>query len=468
MTGIHIDTLILGAGPAGLTAGYKLATEHQSICIVDTCDKVGGLAKTLVHDDFLCDIGPHILCSREYVYDFNPEMYAFIQHLLGAELYEYESANRHYLESVQVGHGKYTYPVRILNAVQNAGFGGSVAIGFDYLHAKFSAGVGDDYESSLVSSLGRKLSELFLLQIGEKTWGMPCSKMSADVAWRVGDFSIFDVLKKQWGSFTDGFGKKGNPVNYPKHGIGVICDRLKEEIESTGHCAWRLSSTPQKISVEQNRVVSVEIGRSDTDVESVYPEKLISSIPLLDLVEALSPKPPAEIIAAAQSLRCRSHICVYLVFQTDSILPEHCIYFADPEIPFARMMEQNHYSKDMVPVGKTVLGIEYFCWFDDDVWNLSDSQICSMTRDWLQKLGIICDQSLLDFFVHREKDAYPAYELGYEANLGKVREYLDRISNLQIIGRVGSFSYIGQYKAMQMGWDAAESILLSDDVGGEV
>ena len=453
------DVLILGAGPAGLTAAHKLVERKHSVHIVDKCSEVGGLAKTLKHGDILYDIGPHILCNKEYVYDYNPEMYAYIQSLIGDEYYDYEQLNKLYLESVSAGSKKYKYPVSIRNAVSNVGLIGSIGIGFDYLCACLKKNDAKDYEGSLVSSLGRRLSSLFLLQLGEKNWGMPCSQMSADVAWRVGDFSIVDVVLKQAKGILGSLSRKGNPVSYPKKGIGVICERQKEVIDASGMASWSLSSIPHKLVVEGGSVVSAEILSLETgSVEIKSPRQVISSIPLSDLLKTVSPPPPENVLKAAESLRSRSHICVGLIFDAPTILKEHCIYFADSEIPFARMMEQNHYSDEMVPEGNTLLIVEYFCWFEDDVWKMGDSTLSAQTLEWLKKLGIVGDEERVDAFVHREKDAYPAYELGYEKNLEKVEEYLSSISNLHVIGRVGSFSYIGQYKAMQMGYDLASKL----------
>jgi len=449
------DIVILGAGPAGLTAGYRIAQNGRNLSIIEKNNTVGGLAKTLQYNDCLLDIGPHILCSREYVYDFNPEMYALIQSLLGNELYEYESANQLYLESVWVGGAKYRYPVHILNAIKNVGLRRAIKIGMDYFHAGLSKSSGPDYQTSLYSSLGKSLSELFLINIGEKNWGVPCNKMSADVVMRVGDFSLLDIMIKQLKSLPGIFSKKGSPVTYPKNGIGNICDRLKEEIDKTGNAEWFFSSIPEKICVENSLVTSMEILCQDGTHQTLNPSYLISSIPLPTLLSVIEPKPPADVIDAANQLRFRCHVCLYLIFKSDSILKDHCIYFADPEIPFARMMEQKHYSDSMIPIGKTVLSVEFFSWLNEGSWIMSDSDICNVALHWMKKLGLIHDQVLEDFFVHREQDAYPAYELGYDVHHAKISAYLDGIANLDVIGRAGSFKYIGQYKVMQMGWDVA-------------
>lgn len=455
----QVDVLLLGSGPACLTAAHRLVDKKHSVHLVDKYPDVGGLARTLKHGDILHDIGPHILCNKEYVYDYNPEMYAYIQSLIGDEYYDYRQQNKLFLETVNVGSKKYKYPVSILNAVSNVGFIGSIGIGIDYLRTFFQKNTAEDYEGSLTASLGRRLSELFLLQIGEKTWGVPCTEMSADVAWRVGDFSIFDVLLKQAKGILGSLSRKGNPVSYPKKGIGVICEKQKEAIDASGLSSWSLSSVPQKLEVENGSVVSAEIfSHENGSVLTVSPKQIVSSIPLSDLLRTLSPLPPEDVLQAADKLRSRSHVSVGLIFDSSTILREHAVYFADSEIPFARMMEQNHYSDEMVPEGKTLLIIEYFCWFDDEVWNMNDSNLSTQTLEWLKNIGIVTDERLSDSFVHREKDAYPAYELGYEKNLEMVKEYLSGIANLHIIGRVGSFSYIGQYKAMQMGWDKAENL----------
>jgi len=152
------------------------------------------------------------------------------------------------------------------------------------------------------------------------------------------------------------------------------------------------------------------------------------------------------------------------VFSVDSILKEHCIYFADPKIPFSRMMEQKHYSDMMIADGKTVLAIEYFSWPDDSIWSMKDQELYDLTVDWLKRLLILQNQEITDYFVNRETDAYPAYELGYRQHLELVMGYLNGITNLDVIGRAGSFTYIGQYKAMQMGWDAIKNINITSGV----
>lgn len=456
----NTDLLILGAGPAGLTAGYYAAKKGGNVHIIEKSQEVGGLAKTLKHGDILYDIGPHILCSREYVYDYNPQMYELIKSLADDELYEFETENHLYRESMVVGPKRYKYPISIFNAVKNVGLIGSIGIGLDYLGSLFKHAPSNTYEEALEASLGKKLANLFLLDMGEKTWGVACNQLSADVAVRAGDFSICDVILKQLKGIAGLFSKKGSPVYYPKKGIGVICERLKEEIESSKNGIISLSTVPQKLVVENNRISSVEIRSLEKDaVVTTFPNSVISTIPVCDLLQIITPAPPENVLTAARNLRSRSLVCVCLVFEAQTILKEHCIYISDPQIPFGRVMEQNHFSKEMVPNGKTLLDIEYCCWFDDNLWKMSDSELAAYTVEWLKKLGIVTEEILVDSFIHREKGAYPVFELGYEKNLGVVKEYIDGISNLHIIGRVGSFSYIGQYKAMQMGWNLSEKIL---------
>jgi len=454
------DVLILGAGPAGLTVGDRLTQEDISVCLIEKETEVGGLAKTLSYNNILLDIGPHILCSKEYVHDYFPDAYEYVRSLIQDDQISFEKTGQKFLEFVNVQGVHYKYPVNIMNAAKNVGIINLFKIGWDYLYSKkkYQKG-GSDYESSLFSSLGPRLSNLFLMKLGEKTWGIPPRMMSENVIIRVGDFSIFDVFAKQIQNVFGSFMGKGSPVFYPTHGIGDISIAQEKRIISSECGSFEFKSQPHKISVENGRVMSVKIREESGLISEYYPKILVSSIPLSDLVNVIDPLPPEEIRRAAFNLKYRFHVCIYLCFNEDNILHEHCMYFADEEVPFVRIMEQKKFSISMLPVGVSVLCVEYLCGEFDGAWILKDEEIFEITVEWLKKLGIIENQAVVDYFTHREEHAYPLYDLEYENNLSVVRDYLNAIQNLKIIGRTGAFMYHGQYRVMRAGIQLANDII---------
>jgi len=449
------NILIIGAGPAGLTAGYVLSKHDYSICFIEKEEEVGGLAKTLQKGELKLDIGPHILWA-----DHDSEMNEFIQELMGEQLFEYYPSGKRYLEDVLVGEKKYHYPIQITNALKNAGLHNSIRYLRDYLFRDYT--IIDDgksnYEFALIKHLGRSLSQLFLTDICQKTYGFTADNLSSDLMKRVDRFSILIILKEQINSIFDRLKKRGDKVNYPYGGIGQICNSLKEKIGDNVN--WCLSSKPTNINIIDNKVISVTYLNNDGCEKTIHPEHIISTIPLYSLMNIITPRPENNIIEAAINLKYRSHIAIYIVFKTSQIMKNHDIYISNPEVPFVRIMEQKHYCDNLIPGdNKTVLTVEYICWNTDNLWMINDDELYELTKHWLKKLSIISNQEVIEYFTHRENDAYPVYDKEYSKYRNLIKKYIENINNLDSIGRAGEFIYATQYEAMRRGRESAEMII---------
>ncbi|HIH36886.1 MAG TPA: NAD(P)-binding protein [Methanocellales archaeon] len=460
------NVLILGAGPAGLSAASKLLSNRINFSLIERESVIGGLAKTIKYGPCSLDIGPHILCTKPYIYDYNEKMYLFIRELLGNRLLHYEVVNRKYLETVRIGMAEFDYPIQIKNALQNVGFVHTMHVVHDYLDAKLLSSDNFNgnlsFEQKLISQLGRSLADLFILKYSEKIWGNTCSELSADLAKRVGEFSIWDVLKEQISNFLMNLSShSGHPVCYPEQGIGLICEQIKANIEKANIGEIKTNSFPICILHDNKRIQEVMVCEQGTTT-SYQPSYLLSSIPIGQFVQLLNPKPPNEVIESALSLKYRSHLCLYILVNKSRVLREHCIYYPDPKIPFARIMEQKNYSQKCCPDDITALTIEFFCWYKDDLWNKDASGLLKIAIPKLGDLGIIKEDEIIDYFVHREKNAYPVYDLGYGDRLKTVMAYLGCLRNLKLIGRTGTFTYGsmgGQYRSMESGSNAAQNII---------
>ncbi len=457
------NVLILGAGPAGLSAASRLLNSNVNFSIIEKESTIGGLAKTIQYGLFSLDIGPHILCTRPYVYDYNEKMYHFIKELLGDRLLHYEEVNRKYLETVRVGEYEFDYPIQIRNALQNVGIVHALHVVYDYLFAMFQStdnlNGNSSFEQTITNQLGRSLADLFILKYSEKIWGLKCSELSADLAWRVGEFSILDVLIEQISNFWRNlYSQSGHPVCYPEQGIGLICEQIKANIEKANIGKIKTDSFPVRILHDNRRIEEVVVCEQGS-VQSYYPSYLLSSIPLDKFIHLLDPRPPVKVIDSVLNLKHRSHLCLYLIVNKNRVLREHCIYYPDPKIPFARIMEQKNYSQKSCPDVMTALAIEFFCWYQDDLWNKDDTELFRIALPKLEELGIVKEGEIVDYFVHRERYAYPVYDLGYRDSLKSVMAYLDSLKNLKLIGRSGTFTYMGQYRAMEAGSNAADEIV---------
>lgn len=467
------DVLILGAGPAGLAAAFELLNADINFSIIEKEESVGGLAKTLCYKDFLLDIGPHILCTKPYVYDYNEKVFGTIKNLLGDDLIQYELLGKKYLENVQIQGKKFAYPIQVMGALTNVGMVRAMEMLSDYCKAKYQSKPPQDgdasFEYAMTSQLGRSLADLFILKYSEKIWGFKCTSLSSDLAWRAGDFSLILVFKEQlsniWKSI---FSRSGHPVCYPRNGIGLICDRIKEDIERSSVGEIQLNSHPTQIIHNGSNIIEV-VACDNGELKSYFPKYLLSSIPVNQLIQLFDPAPPQEVFDAVKKLKYRSHICLYLILNRPHVLQEHCIYFPDLDIPFARIMEQKNYCDEMFPEGMTSLSIEFFCWEGDEIWESDDSHIFSLAVTELERMNIIAKTEVIDYFIHKESHAYPVYDLDYTRCLEIVRGYLSRFDNLKLIGRSGSFTYMGQYRAMEMGSDAAIAIIneKNEGIGGD-
>lgn len=457
------EILILGAGPAGLAAGYKLSGNKKRLVLIEKNDQVGGLSRTLQFGDFKTDIGPHRFFSK------NKYLYDLASSLLGDRWVKINRFSRMYIK------GKYyKYPIDIVDVVTNLGFISSFRISFDFIKETIKKNLNkkepQSFEEYIISNFGRSLAELNMLSYTEKVWGIPCSEISPIWAsQRIKGLSIWSVLKNSL------FKSKGpktlvDQFYYPDRGAGFLYESMKNNIVSNGGIL-RTSSYPTKIEHNANKITKVTVNE-DGKINNHFPSYLISSIPIHTFLKLLSPKPPTYVFEALKKLRFRSQVFVFLTLNTDSVTRDNWLYYPDKNISFGRLHEPKNCSKKLSPVGKTSLFVEYFVWKGDKIWNMNDKDLFDHTVSGLESLKLIKHDDVSNFFVHREEFVYPVYDLEYSIYRPKVIEYLKRFSNLILIGRPGRFRYTNQDHSLEMGILAAQSIIDGkeynlDDVGAE-
>lgn len=402
------DVLILGAGPAGLAAAFELYRASKFFTVIERDETVGGLAKTFQYGEFRTDIGPHRFFSQnQYLYDF-------IEDLLGERWITVDRLTRFNIN------GKlFLYPVELKNALINVGFYRAFNILFDYLSQRVKKiFVNRDlvsFEEQVVSDFGRTLAELNMLNYTEKIWGLPCSEISPD--WskqRIKGLSVIEVIKKAILKPKGGPKTLVDQFYYPDAGTGLIYEKIKERILSDGgEFDLKLNSYPVRINHNDNKIKEVVIN-VELDNQIISPEYIISSIPITEFVNLLEPKAPSEVLQAVKNLKFRSHVSLFITLNKPSVFPDQWIYFPDKEIPFGRIMEPKNFSKKMSPPDKTSLLVEFFCWESDRIWNSSKEELFRLSVEWLEKLGFSKRNEVIESFVHKEKYAYPVYDLKYK------------------------------------------------------
>ncbi len=445
--------IILGAGPGGLAAGHRLAAHGIPPIVLEKMNYVAGLCHTIVRDQFRFDIGGHRWFTK------NEELNRWFIELMRDELIHVNRISRIYFD------GKYfTYPISIKNVLKNAGLLASMHAMCSYLLAQVKGLANEqspaNMEDAYVKQFGRKLYEMFFKNYSEKVWGGSCRNISADwVEQRTKGLSILTALRDALVGSTGKVTSLVEEFLYPRLGYGRISERMAEDIIARGGQVL-LKHKVLSVNHKDSQVRSVTYENSEGQQKIVEADAVVSSIPLTLLARNLLPAPPEEIVSATKRLRFRDLITVNVMLNREHVTRDTWLYVHDSEIPFARLHEPKNWSPDMVPPGKTSIVAEVFCSIGDPMWSQPDDEICQQVIHHLSEtLGFIRKEEILESFAFRAPQAYPIYGLDYQANLQLIKDYVNTIQGLQIIGRGGTFRYNNSDHSIEMGLMAAENLL---------
>lgn len=449
-------TLVLGGGLAGLAAGWALTQAGRGVQVLESADAVGGLARTVARDGFRFDLGGHRFFTQDARVD------RFVRELLGDELVEVPRASRIYLR------GKWIeYPLRPLGALFGLGARTSAQILLGYARASVARRMRPaplvSLEDWVVAHFGRPLFELYFRDYSEKVWGIGCGDISAEwMAQRVQGLSLGTAIQHAVLKRGAALPTLVDRFLYPRLGIGSIAERLRAAIERSNPVAT--GSRVVQLRHDGRRIEGVSVRRGD-QVRELRSDAFLSTIPLTQLIQALSPHAPVEVRAAAARLRYRDLVIVAVMLRRERATGQTWIYFPGKDIPFGRLHEPTNWSAAMAPPGCTLLVTERFCFRGDATWNATDAELIKTTVRHLEELGFIRRQEVRDGMVVRIPAAYPLFEVGYQERSRILCDYLERFENLQVAGRGGLFRYYNMDQAIASGLAAAEA-QLARDTGG--
>jgi len=438
--------VVIGAGPAGLTAAYVLSKQGFAVTVLEADSVVGGISRTAQYKGYRFDIGGHRFFTK-----VTPVLDLW-EELLASEFISVPRLSRiHYA-------GKYfDYPLKPMNALRGLGLINSVRILLSYLDARLRpSAVEENLEQWVTNRFGRRLFEIFFKTYTEKVWGMPCTEIRAEwAAQRIQGLSLVRAILTAT-SLTKRSDKIKSLIDefrYPRLGPGQMWETCRDRVREMGnevlvdHRATQIECTLDPVT-SARRVASVRA--STPEGERILPaEHVISTMPVRSLVRAIEPAPGTAIRAAAEGLRYRDFLTVALIVNGDNLFPDNWIYIHTPGVQVGRIQNFNNWSRAMVPeAGRTCLGMEYFCFEGDGTWESTDGDLIAKAARELEELGLGQAADVVDGTVIRMPKAYPIYDAEYRGHLDRVREFIDPIPNLHTVGRNGMHKYNNQDHSM--------------------
>jgi protoporphyrinogen oxidase/predicted dehydrogenase len=432
-----IGTAILGGGPAGLTAAYVLGRRGHPGTVFEADGTVGGIAKTIEFKGYRFDLGGHRFFTK-----LGPVQNLW-EEVLGDELLKRPRMSRIYYD------GKYfDYPITAKDVVGRLGLIESSRCAISYLwaarHRKDDA---ETFEDWVTTRFGRRLYDAFFRSYTEKVWGIPGSEIrSLWAAQRIKNFSLGKAILTVLGVRREHVTTLIEEFRYPRLGPGQMWEAFAERAREGGIDVI-LNDRCVAVKHSENRVRSV-VTRQNGDLFEHSVDSVISTISLKDLVLGLDPPPPPPVVAAAGDLRYRDLALVALMTTEAEPFPDNWIYLHDPETRAGRVQNYGAWSADMVRPGTTCLGVEYFCFRGDEIWEMPDEQAVSLAKEELGRIGLIDPTKVVDGVKVLVPKAYPMYDSNFEAAVATIETYLKRFENLQTCGRNGLHRYNNQDHSM--------------------
>jgi protoporphyrinogen oxidase len=448
--------LVMGAGPAGLATAHALAKASVPVEVLELNPYVGGLCRTIEQDGYRFDLGGHRWFTK------NQDLQDWFLALMEGELIDVDRTSRIFFD------GRFfQYPISIPDVIRNAGPATSALAVASYaastVRGVFRRAPPKNVKEAFERQFGPRLFEMFFRRYTEKVWGLPCDEISA--AWvtqRTKGLSILTTL-------VDALVRQRSVVSlvdkfvYPRLGYQRIAERMAEDIVEWGgsvHLDRRVVSVtqhaPNDFSVTHEGPEGPAVSRA-TDV--------VSTVPLSSLVSMTSPEAPAKVRRTAESLTFRDLVTVTVMLDMPQMTTDTWLYVHDDDLLFARMHEPKNWSPDLVPsLDKTSVVCECFCTRGDDVWTMSDDDLADrVVADLADRLGFITRDQVVGHCIVRTVNAYPVYDLEYEAKVGTLHEWVSQRDGLHVVGRGGTFRYNNADHSIEMGLRLGKLLLGADE-----
>ena len=450
---------IIGAGPAGLTAGYLLSKEEVDVIVLEADPVyVGGISRTTTYKGFHFDIGGHRFFSKSKAVED-----------LWTEILPDDMLVRPRSSRIFYGGKFFSYPLKPFEALLKLGIFKSALCFLSWMKARlFPARNPRNFEEWVSNQFGKRLFNTFFKSYTEKVWGMSCKEISADwAAQRIKGLSLGSAIKNALfpqrynGDRTKVIKTLINSFRYPRRGPGMMWEACAEKMKAKGGKIEMGCKVTRCSCDEVSGSWMVEYKDRQGDLHAIEAEHVISSAPMRELVCGLTPPVGERTKRAAESLRYRDFLTVMLILKDRRMFDDNWIYIHDPSVKVGRVQNFRSWSPEMVPApDKVCYGLEYFCFEHDGLWDSSDTDLIELARRELIQIGLAREGDFVDGCVVRQKKAYPVYDDDYARHVATIRQELDdRYPNLHLVGRNGMHKYNNQDHAMMTAMLCVENIL---------
>ena len=446
------EVVVIGAGPAGLTAAYEFGRRGKKVRVFEADEVVGGISRTVERDGWRFDIGGHRFFTKVAPVE------AFWHEILPDE----DFLMRPRMSRIFYGNKFYDYPLKATNALRNLGIIEAVRCVLSYLWVRIHKPKDTTtFEGWTAARFGWRLYRTFFKTYTEKVWGVPATDIQADwAAQRIKNLSlgkaIFNALlprrnQKDIASLIEEF-------QYPKYGPGMMWERCTELVRDQGSTVT-LTTRVESITRGDQGAKSVSV--RDANGSQQYPcDHIISTMPINELLAVINPSAPPEVLAAAAGLKHRDFLTVAIVVPQEFAFPDNWIYIHAPEVRVGRIQNFGSWSPYLVKEGRTCLGLEYFVSIGDDLWVMPDDDLVELAKREIATLGLADPTRVEAGFVVRMPKAYPVYDIDYQANVETIRTWLTQnMPNVHPVGRNGMHKYNNQDHSMYTAMLTVENIV---------
>ena len=446
------EIVIIGAGPAGLTAAWEAEKHGVKTLILESDKEVGGISRTVERNGWRFDIGGHRFFTKvDEVYKVWDEILEKDDFLL-----------RPRMSRIYYKKKFFDYPLKASNALLNLGIFEAIRCVLSYMYVKIKPPKNqDNFEDWVAARFGWRLYNIFFKTYTEKVWGIEANEIGADwAAQRIKNLSLFKAILNSLNINRSGeiITTLIDEFKYPKYGPGMMWETAYKKLIEKNH-KIKLQKKVSKITKEKDHYI-IETNSG----EEYYAKNILSSMPLAHLPSTIHPSPDKRILSSGNDLGFRDFLSVALVIDTENTFPDNWIYIHEPDVKVGRVQNYGSWSPYLVKEGKTCLGLEYFVNIGDELWTMEDEEMIDLAIKELETLSLIEKDSVEEGYVVRMPKAYPVYDLNYSENIQNIANWLSQEhKNIYPIGRNGMHRYNNQDHSMMTAIKSIRNILNNEN-----